>query len=177
MAISMRRAFLIATGTLVLGVAAGGLLRLPAPVEPDTAATAAAAPDSTLASDVNAILAADQTSAGPIGSRDVAAPRALRRLGAARRVIHATVLVDLPKAGITTIQIDHGTISAVNATSLTVAETGGGSPSVTLGADTRVRREGQKAAVADLKAGDEVFVMSKVESTGAVAYLVVVPRS
>ena len=33
-----------------------------------------------------------------------------------------------------------------------------------------------KAAVADLKTADEVFVMSKVEAGGTTAYLVVVPR-
>ena len=82
-----------------------------------------------------------------------------------------------PRANDATIQVDHGTISAIGATSLTIAETGGGKPSVTLESATRVRRNGAKAAIADLKVGDEVFVLSKVESDGTVAYLVVVPKS
>ena len=84
--------------------------------------------------------------------------------------------MDLPNhGGLTTIQLDHGTISAVSATSLTVKEAGDATASVTLGDQTRVRRNAAKAAVADLKVGDEVFVMSKVEAGGTVAYLVVVP--
>jgi hypothetical protein len=60
--------------------------------------------------------------------------------------------------------------------SLTIAETGGTSVTVTVGDETRVRRNGEKAKVGDLQKGDEVFVMSKVESGGTVAYLVVVPK-
>jgi hypothetical protein len=87
------------------------------------------------------------------------------------------VVLDLPEKGLTTIQVDHGTISTVGATSLTIAEAGGTSATVTLGDETRVRRNGEKAKVADLKKGDEVFVLSKVESGGTAAYLVVVPKS
>jgi hypothetical protein len=174
MAISMRHTVLAVSGILVLGIAGIGLARS----VPTTAAdTATAASDASIVTDVDAILAADQMNRGPLAPRDVGAAKVMRRLGAARRVVHATVLVDLPKGGLTTIQVDHGRISAVNATSLTIAETGGGSPAVTLGDETRVRRNGQKASITDLKTGDEVFVLSKVESGGTVAYLVVVPRS
>ena len=93
-----------------------------------------------------------------------------------RKLVHATVVVDLPVlGGLTTIQLDHGTVSAASSTSLTISETGGGSVTVELGAKTKVRRDGAKAAISDLKTGDEVFVMSRVESDGTVAYLVVVP--
>ena len=50
------------------------------------------------------------------------------------------------------------------------------SATVTLSDETRVRRNGERAAIADLKTGDEVFVMSKVESGGTTAYLVLVPK-
>jgi len=86
------------------------------------------------------------------------------------------VVVDLPKTDLTTIQVDHGTISVVGSTSLTIAEKGSTTATVSLGKDTRVRRNGTKAAVGDLKTGDEVFVMSKVESGGTVAYLVIVAK-
>jgi hypothetical protein len=99
------------------------------------------------------------------------------QLAAARRLVHATVVVDLKNGGLTTIQLDHGTVSTVGTTSLTIAEAGGGSVTVTLGADTRVRRDGAKAAIADLKPADEVFVMSKVAADGTTAYLVVVPKA
>ncbi len=180
MAISMRHTLLAVSGLLVLGIAAIGLVRSATTTAAGTATAsdpATGASDASIVTDVDTILAADQAIRGPLAARDVGAAKALRRLGAARRVVHATVLVDLPKGGLTTIQVDHGTISAVNATSVTIAETGGGSAAVTLGDETRVRRNGQKAAISDLKTGDEVFAISKVESGGTVAYLVVVPKS
>jgi len=120
------------------------------------------------------LAAAAQSSAAP--GRAGAGP--LRRLGAWRRLVHGTVVVDAPAlGGLTTIQLDHGTITAVSATSLTIAEKGGGSVVVGLGSETHVRRDGAKATVADLHAADEIVVMSKVEANGTTAYLVVVPRA
>jgi hypothetical protein len=193
MTFSIRRVAATAAAVALLGMAAFGLAQAAGPAAtpaggslaaPGAAApavttdTSAAGADLALAADIDAILAADQAAPAPTvtGTRGLAAGP-LRRLAAARRVVHATVVLDLPKTGLTTIQIDHGTISAVGATSLTIAETGGGKPSVTLESETRVRRNGAKAAIADLKVGDEVFVLSKVEADGTVAYLVVVPKS
>jgi len=191
MTISMRRAGLTAGGVLLLGLAAMGLVQaassaggpatpvgnVPIAAAPatttDTAATGGS--DASIASELDAILAADQTAAGPAAARTDAAG-VLRRLRVGRRIVHGTIVVDLPKTGLTTIQVDHGTISAVGATSLTIAEKGSTTATVSLGKDTRVRRNGTKAAVGDLKTGDEVFVMSKVESGGTVAYLVIVPK-
>ena len=48
---------------------------------------------------------------------------------------------------------------------------------VALGDESRVRRDGAKAAIADLRTADNVFVISKVEAGGTTAYLVVVPRT
>jgi hypothetical protein len=181
----VRRTLVIAGAAVLISLAAIGTLRatsLPgsapalrrAPLGP---LRKLPAPDSTvvddrLGADLDAILAADQATAAP--------PRAairgdLRRLAAWRRLVHATVVVDLKQGGLTTIQLDHGTISAVGASSVTIAETGGGSVTVSLGAETRVRRNAAKAAIADLKTADEVFVISKVEAGGTTAYLVVMP--
>ena len=64
------------------------------------------------------ILAVDQKSTAPGG----AGPRGkLRRLAASHTLVHATVVVDLKKGGLTTIQLDHGTISAVG--TATIART------------------------------------------------------
>jgi hypothetical protein len=191
MTISIRRAAATAVAATLLGITAIGLAQAAGPAgapasapidavqaagPATTTAAAAGGADLTLAGDIDTILAADQAApaAAAVGGRGPAAGP-LRRLAAARRVVHATVVLDL-KTGLTTIQVDHGTISSVGATSLTVAETGGGKPGVTLGSDTRVRRNGAKAAIGDLKVGDEVFVLSKVEADGTVAYLVVVPK-
>jgi hypothetical protein len=149
-----------------------------APIAAAAAALATTEPvsgssDPEVALELDAILAADT----PAVASDRATARGeLRRLAAWRRLVHATVVVDLPKGGLTTVQLDHGTISAVGATSLTIAEAGGATATVTLGDETHVRRAGVRAAVAALETGDEVFVMSRVETTGTTAYLVVVPR-
>jgi hypothetical protein len=189
----LRRTLIIAAAALVLGLAAIGAGRAvtgdaalgrPVAVAPaggDTAGAAngraavgtAAAGDAVVA-ELDAVLAADQA-ATP--AAQAATRGQLRRLAAWSRLVHATVVVDLPAlGGLTTIQLDHGTISAVSATSLTIAEAGGGSVTVTLSDETRVRRAGAKAAIADLKAADEVFVMSKVTAGGTEGYLVVVPK-
>lgn len=141
-----------------------------------TTAIGAAGPSEpgALAGEIDAVLAAER-GAAPDGQLR-AGRGELRRLAAWRRLVHATVVVDLPEKGLTTIQLDRGTVSAVSADSLSIAEAGGTSVTITLGAETRVRKDGKKAAVADLKVGDEVFAMSLVEGSTSEAYLVVVPR-
>jgi hypothetical protein len=193
MTISIRRTVLTAGAVVLLGLAAIGLVQAAssgggatgqplaaAPVSSVSASTSVGATDAAetvLTSQLDAILAADQTAAGRTGAgRDPAAAPGFRRLRLGRHLVHATIVLDLPEKGLTTIQVDHGTISTVTATSLAIAESGGTSVTVTLGDETRVRRDGAKAGVADLKSGDEVFVMSKVESGGTVAYLVIVPK-
>ena len=135
--------------------------------------------DDSLAADLDAVLAADQAtpSGAPAAAGRPAIRGELRRLAAWRKLVHANVVVDLPKRGLTTVQLDHGTIAAVSATSLTIRESGGGSMTVTLGDQTRVRRDGARAAVTDLRTGDEVFALSTVEAGGTTASLVVVPKA
>ena len=186
MTILIRRTIVIAAAAVLIVLAAIGMMRttsMPGPasaVPAGVPAALAAAPaadntvvDDGLGADLDAILAADQTTAAP---ERAAARGDLRRLAAWRRLVHATVVVDLKQGGLTTIQLDHGTISAVSASSVTIAETGGSSVTITLGDETRVRRNAAKAAIADLKTADEVFVMSKVEAGRTAAYLIVVPR-
>jgi hypothetical protein len=189
MTISIRRSVLRAGAILLLGLAALGMVQAASagrtPAAPLANAPLANAPvtstgtaaDDALASELDAVLAADQTAAQPAVAGPNAAPGILGRLRVGRRLVHGTIVVDLPKAGLTTVQVDHGTISTVGATSLTISEAGGTSVTVTLDGKTRVRRNGAKAAIADLKTGDQVFVMSKVESSGTIAYAVIVPKA
>jgi hypothetical protein len=198
----VRRTTAIGGVALLLALAAVGTIRATAPtsaalgpatVSPaaiaaaptantsDTSAAGDALGADVFGTDLDALLAADQSTAAttPTGkvARAALARGPLRRLAAAQRLVHATVVVDLKQGGLTTIQLDHGTIATVRATSVTISEAGGGSVTVTLGDGTRVRRNGAKATVADLKSADEVFVMSKVEAGGTTAYLVVVPKA
>lgn len=180
MTVLLRRIAVVAGITVLLALAAIAVVRAAAtaesqPLAPVAAAVgpASAADDAGLALELDAILAADTAA---VATDRAAARGELRRLAAWRRLVHATVVVDLKEGGLTTVQLDHGTISAVSARSLTIQEAGGSSVTVELGTETRVRRDGARAAVEALKAGDEVFAMSKVEAGGTSAYLVVVPR-
>ncbi len=187
MTLIVRRTLVIAAVAVLVAVAAIGIVRAtgsagPAQTLPPAALAAvpvadAPAIDHGVAAELDAILAADQTSAPPKAGTGAIGRGQLRRLAAWRHLVHATVVVDLEKGGLTTVQLDHGTISSVGSTTVTISETGGGSVTVALGDETRVRRDGAKAAIADLKAADEVFVLSKVEAGGTTAYLVVVPRT
>ncbi len=164
------RRLALAGGTVaILGLAlvgAGALGASGAPSGPASADVAAAA---------DALLAAD-TAAGSATPERLGA-RQLRRLAAWQRLVHATATLDLPTAGgLTTVQLDHGTIGAVSTTALTISEAGGGSVTVALSGETKVRRHGAKAATGDLAKGDEVFALSRVGPDGTEAYLVVVPK-
>lgn len=188
MTLSLRRILATTGAAILLSVAALGVVRAIAPASPTSPSPAVlsdggaagtagtAAVDDPVGSELDAILAADQTAAAPNTSAGVIVRGRIRRLATSRHLVHATVVVNLAKGGLTTIQLDHGTISAVGASTLTISEAGGGSVTVDLGPETRVRRNAAKASIADLKTADEVFVMSKVESGGTTAYLVVVPK-
>jgi hypothetical protein len=91
------------------------------------------------------------------------------RLRARGRIVHGTVTIDSPKDGLITVQVDGGTIAAVDAHSITIAEKGGGSVTVATDADTRVRRDRKRATTADLKVGDTVRVVSRVANNGGAA--------
>jgi hypothetical protein len=149
------------------------------------AAAASAATDPT-ADAVDAALAAfDQ--AGTTGPAGLAAPGAtaqpatrlghrLRQFARWKQLVHATVTVNRPGAGIQAFNLDHGTITALTAGSLTVAEAGGSTVTLTTDTTTRVRKDRAKATLADLRSGDEVVAVSKVGSTATTrALLVVVP--
>ena len=166
----MLRSLLLVGGTVtVVGLAAVGAGAIAAPDR------AAAPTTEDVASAADALLAADTTPTASAPARLTA--QQLRRLAAWRHLVHAQATLDIPAlGGLTTVQLDHGTTASVSATSLTIQESGGGSVTVALDGQTKVRRNGAAGAAGDLQPGDEVFAMSRVETDGAAAYLVVVPR-
>ena len=167
----LRRLLLAGATVAVLGLAVVGAGTIGAAADPSGSPTT-----SDVATAADALFAADTTTTATTPDRLTA--RQLRRLAAWRHLVHATATLDLPAlGGLTTVQLDHGTIQAVSATSLTISETGGGAVTVSLADRTTVRKDGAKSTVGALKAGDEVFAMSRVESGRTEAYLVVVPKS
>ena len=112
--------------------------------------------------------AVDAAVAPPAATTDqTGALSAALRLRARGRIVHGTVTIDSPKDGLITVQVDGGTIAAVDAHSITVAEKGGASVTVATDSDTRVRRDRKRATTADLKVGDTVRVVSRVANGGA----------
>lgn len=149
------------------------------------AAAASAATDPTADAADAALAAFDQ--AGSTGPAGLAAPGAtaqpatrlgqrLRQFARWKQLVHATVTVNRPGAGIQTFNLDHGTITALTAGSMTVAEAGGSSVTLATDTTTRVRKDGKKATLADLRSGNDVVVVSLAGGTGTSrAILVVVP--
>jgi hypothetical protein len=122
--------------------------------------------------------AADAAVTPPAATTDQAdALSAALRLRGRGRIVHGTATIDSPKDGLITVQLDGGTIAAVDAYSITIAEKGGGSETVAIDSDTRVRRDRKRATTADLKVGDTVRLVSRVAKGGAATAkaIIVVP--
>ena len=138
----------------------------------DAVDAALAAFDQAGASDTAGLAAPDATArpAGLLGQR-------IRRFARWKQLVHATVTVDRPGSGIQTFELDHGTITALPAGSITISEAGGAGATLATDASTRVRKDRAKAALSDLSSGDQVIVVSMVGTAGSPprALLVVVP--
>jgi hypothetical protein len=106
-------------------------------------------------------------------SDTLAVDRPLIRYG--RHVVHGTVTVEDVDQGLITFQLDGGTISAVDADSVTVSEAGGASVTVAIDERTLVRIDRHRAKAADLAAGQKVVICSRVGDAGPTARLIVVP--
>ena len=111
--------------------------------------------------------AIDNAVAPAAAAAEVDASLAARQPRGRRLVVHGTLTIDSPKDGLITVQIDGGTIGALDAHSITIAEKGGGSVTVAIDNGTRVRRDRRRVTSADLKVGDTVRVVSRVSDGGA----------
>jgi hypothetical protein len=70
-----------------------------------------------------------------------------------------------------TFQIDHGTIAAIGSSSITIDEAGGHQVTVSTDTTTVVRLGGGAGVgkLSDLKAGDQVFVQSRIDGSTTLA--------
>jgi hypothetical protein len=117
--------------------------------------------------------AGSSTAAGPLANHPLLR-RLLERLEnrpGLRRLVDGRLTFTDQNGQLVTIQIDHGTIASIGAAQLTIAEAGGGQVTVSTDANTVVRLgDGSgKGSLADLKAGDEVFVQSRVDGSTVLA--------
>jgi hypothetical protein len=94
----------------------------------------------------------------------------------ARYLVHAEATLDLPDGGLTTFALDHGTITAVNGGTISLKASDDSTVSVGTDADTKVRKERQKATLSDLAVGAEAYVLSVKEGGAFVARHVWVPK-
>ncbi len=154
----------LAGGALVL-LAAIGLGAVNAGASPNAAGGGASA-------DAPAVLASNP--AGAVANANAPALRP-RRLG--RALVHGVVTLDLPRKGLVTMQLDHGTVSAIDGANLKISESGDSSVTIATDGKTRVRKHGGQAKLVDLKVGDEVFVVSEIEGGQSIAYRIVVPKA
>lgn len=170
-----------ATGALViLGVVGGGLIgaeAMPAAPGADAGATAAGVPDDALLLDSLALIGDPTSSGAAIPAQFVALRERLEgRLANVRgRLVHGTLTVLDRDGKLVTYQLDHGTVTAVGSASLTIAEAGGSSVTLSTSTSTRVRKGAKPSTLAALEASDEVVVRSTVDGGSPTATVIVVP--
>lgn len=161
------RLALVASALVVLGALGAGLVLAADPVGPP------AAPE---AIGLGAFLDPGQVpgdAAAIAGER--LGPRAGRFLHRLQRLVHLEATVDLPDKGIVTFAVDHGTLSAIGGDTISVKEKDGSTVTLKTTDATKVRKNREPAKLTDLKVGDEVIVMSRLESGSFVAYRIGVP--
>jgi hypothetical protein len=120
--------------------------------------------------------AEDGASAAPDSHPDRAGLgwRAGRLLKAGKHLVHAEVTVTDKDGKLVLLQLDHGTVAAIGAGSLTITEAGGASETVSTSDATIVRVGRQKGGLGDVKVGAEVFVQSRVDGGTVLAKRILV---
>jgi hypothetical protein len=72
------------------------------------------------------------------------------------------------------LQLDHGTVQSLGNGTLTIAEAGGGTETVSTDGATIVRVGRNTGTLGDVKVGAEVFVRSRLEGSTALAKRIIV---
>jgi hypothetical protein len=103
----------------------------------------------------------DPAGKGRQGLRALLNGKGLRGLGG--RIVHVTATVQDKDGKLIQLQLDHGTVQAIGAGSITISEVGGTNITVSTDAATVVRTGRTKGTLSDLKVGDNVFVQSRID--------------
>jgi hypothetical protein len=94
-----------------------------------------------------------------------------------RHLVHAVVTIEGKDGDLYTIQLDRGTVTAVDGDSLTISEAGGSSVTVALNSDTKVREGRERSNLDAIDVGDEVFVQSRIDGSTLAKRIVIIPAS
>jgi hypothetical protein len=183
MRIPRRRLALTAGALLALLILAAGLvLGRPASRSAIPADAARGATEATLGSDPAGSVDAGwlEALAAVAKPTERGADAGLAHLGRffrhARHLVHAEATLDLPDKGLMTFALDHGVLTAADENSLTLRASDGSMVTVATNAETKVRKERQKASLDDLAAGVEVYVLSVKVDAGFTARHVWAPK-
>ena len=187
-AIRLRAGFVVVALVLLLAAAAGlalGARSSPA-VDASTAAVNGAADSAATVSggDFEAALAAAGFSIDGLDPQPQPATRFGRGFGFgggfgmwgfAGNIVHVEGVLNTRAKGLVTFALDHGKAAAVSDTSLTVSEATGGSVTVALNGDTKIRLRGTPNAKGSAIPKDaEVYVLSQKVGSGWLASHVIV---
>ena len=116
----------------------------------------------------------------PSGSATPKADRAGRRAARPLRrylrrdVLHGEFVVDTRKNGPQTVDVQRGTVTAVNATTVTLKSTDGYTLTWTLGSPVRVIRDKAAASTDAVKTGEQIGVAGTRKGTTTTAALIVI---
>jgi len=109
---------------------------------------------------------------GAAGPQD--GPRGARLLRAGRHLVHAEMTVTDRDGKLVHVQLDHGTVQSIGNGTLTIAEAGGGTETVSTDGNTNVYLGRKDGALGDVKVGAEVFVRSRVDGGTTLAKRIIV---
>lgn len=109
---------------------------------------------------------------GAAGPRD--GLRGARVLRAGRHLVHAELTVTDRDGKLVQVQLDHGTVQSIGNGTLTIAEAGGGTETVSTDGNTNVYLGRKDGALGDVKVGAEVFVRSRVDGGTPLAKRIIV---
>jgi hypothetical protein len=87
-------------------------------------------------------------------------------------VLHGDLTVKDENGSVSQVRVQKGTVEAVTSTSLTLKSEDGYTTTWTINSDTKVRRDRDDAAIADVKAGDTVFARGPLTGDTATAAVV-----
>ena len=160
------RLALTGAALVVLAVAGIGFAAAAGTGGPQRAATVQSAPSTDAGSDGDTGPAA-APQRGPLGGGLDEAYGRLGRLGG--RLVHAEATVLDKDGNVIEIQLDHGTITAIGDSSITLSEAGESTVVVKTDADTKVRIGREEGSLDDLAVGDEIFVQSRVDGGNVLA--------